>query len=806
MKANRYLFAMALVLTGTVAMAQENAGGPENDPEHGVARISVLAGDVSIQRGDSGEQSAAAVNAPLVTGDVVTTAPGAHAEIQFDSANMVRLAPDSEVRLSEVARGRYQLQVARGTVMFSVVRDSQAQVEVSTPAVSMRPVGRGAYRVTVRDDGVAEITTRAGEAEIYTPRGVEKVPSGRTMMVRGTPSDPEFQIVAANGPDEFDRWNEDRDRILSRARSPQYVSRDIYGAEDLDSYGRWVDVAPYGRVWSPANAGPDWAPYREGRWVWEDWYGWTWVSDDPWGWAPYHYGRWFYGAPYGWCWYPGPVYGRHYWSPALVAFFGFGGFHVGIGFGGAGFGWVPLAPYEPFYPWWGRGFYGGYHNRNVMVNNIHIVNNVNITNVYRNARVGNGASVVNAGSFGNGRVGNIGRISGDQLRQASLVRGQVPIAPSAASLRVSDRATAALPRANVSAGRFFSHMQPAPVNRVPFAQQQQSLAQISRQGSAGVPSGAASNAAGARSMWQSQAGAPRGATQNAHPAVRPGASANTQTGAQGGWRRVGEPGRQAPSMSAPAAHNVPPPQGSRPVDTMRPSEVSPRGASPGASGASGGWRRFGDAPQAGAPSLAQRNVQPGNQPQAGPRGGNGPASSWQRFGEPAAPRGNSGWRGNADRPADRPATAQPRGNGYQSSPADGWRRFQPGSDRPGSSYSPRSAPRYESSPRYESPSYQRPGYQSSPSYSRPERLQIAPPIVRERSMPRSEPRYGGGGYGGGGYGGGHSAPRTEPAPRPSGGGGGGYYGGGGGGGNSHPSGGGGGHANGGGGGHSGRNR
>ena len=120
MKANRYLLAMALVLTGTVAMAQENGGGPENDPEHGVARISVLAGDVSIQRGDSGEQSAAAVNAPLVTGDVVTTAPGAHAEIQFDSANMVRLASDSEVRLSEVARGRYQLQVARGTVMFSV--------------------------------------------------------------------------------------------------------------------------------------------------------------------------------------------------------------------------------------------------------------------------------------------------------------------------------------------------------------------------------------------------------------------------------------------------------------------------------------------------------------------------------------------------------------------------------------------------------------------------------------------------------------------------------------------------------------
>jgi len=821
MNVTGYLLAPALVLTGTVATAlgQDNTGGQEYDPEHGVARISVIAGDVSIQRGDSDERSAAAVNAPLVSGDVVTTGPGSRAEIQFDSANMVRLASDSEVRLSEVAGARYQLQVARGTVMFSVVRDSNAQVEVSTRAVSVRPMRRGAYRVTVLDDGTAEITTRAGEADIYTPRGVEKLNSGKTMMVRGTASDPEFQEVAALGQDDFDRWNEDRDRNLSRSRSVQYVSRDIYGAEDLDSYGRWVDVAPYGRVWSPSNTGADWAPYREGRWVWEDWYGWTWVSSDPWGWAPYHYGRWFNSGPYGWCWYPGPIYGRHYWSPALVAFFGFGGFHVGVGFGGAGFGWVPLAPYEPCYRWWGRGYYGGYRNHNVMVNNINIVNNVNIRNSYRNARDGNGVSVVNSGDFGRGRMGNISRMSGDQLRQASLVRGQVPIAPTRESLRVSDRTTGAIPRNNVGGGRFFSHMQPVQQNRVPFAQQQQSLAQINRQGSAGSPAGFGSNVGGAsstssgparaQSMWQSQAGAPRAGAQATPQLSRPGAGINQQAGSQGGWRRAGEPGTQTPSMNAPsvnapAARNVPSPQSNRPaVDSMR----QDRGAASSGATSSGGWRRFGDAPQPSVPSQSLRNVQPGNQvrPADTPRlrsGSDAGASSWRRFGDPApaAPRGNigsqdsnRGWRGNTDRPADRPAIAQPRSDRFQSSPSNGGQRFQPGADRPSSSYSQQSAPRYENSPRYQSPSYQSPSYQSSPSYSRPERLQIAPPIVRERSIPRSEPRYGG------------SAPRAEPAPRPSGGGGSSYRGGGGGG--SRSSGGGGGsRQSGGGSGHGGRNR
>src|SRR5579872_5820303 len=410
---------MAILL---VAGAIATARAQDDNAAHGIARISIITGDVSVQRGDSGERSAAAVNAPLEAGDVVATAPGARTEVQFDSANMVRLASDSEIRLSDLNRDRYQFQVGRGTVLFSVVRDSRAQVEISTPSVSVRPLQRGAYRVSVFDDGHSEITVRVGEAEIFTPRGTEKLSPGQTMTVRGDPADPEFQTGNAIEQDDFDRWNAQRDQSLSRSTSYQHVSPDIDGAQDLDNSGRWVNTPDYGAVWAP-TVGPDWAPYRNGRWVWEDWYGWTWVSYDPWGWAPYHYGRWFWGAGYGWCWWPGPVYERHYWGPALVAFFGFGGFHVGVGFGGAGFGWVPLAPFEVFHPWWGRGFYGGYRNHNVLVNNINIVNNTNITNMYRNARLGNGATAVNSADFARGRFTNPMRLTGEQLRSASLVRG-----------------------------------------------------------------------------------------------------------------------------------------------------------------------------------------------------------------------------------------------------------------------------------------------------------------------------------------------------------------------------------------------
>jgi len=84
------------------------------DPGRGVARISVVNGDVSVRRGDSGDWVAAAVNAPLVVEDTLATGPNSRAEVQFDYANMLRLSSNAEARFSELENPRYQLQRARG--------------------------------------------------------------------------------------------------------------------------------------------------------------------------------------------------------------------------------------------------------------------------------------------------------------------------------------------------------------------------------------------------------------------------------------------------------------------------------------------------------------------------------------------------------------------------------------------------------------------------------------------------------------------------------------------------------------------
>src|ERR1700730_1084789 len=205
----------AVLLAGTAILPAWGQAGPPDDqgyaPDHGVARISLVNGEVSVRLGDSGDPGAAALNGPLLATDHLATGPGSRAEIHFDWGNMIRLGADTEVRLGDLQDRHYLVQIAAGTTTFRVLRDSGADVEISTPTVSVRPSEQGSYRVTVFPDGTTEITVRAGRAEIFSPRGTESLTAGRTMEARGTPSDPETMILAAIPQDEWDRWNVDRD-------------------------------------------------------------------------------------------------------------------------------------------------------------------------------------------------------------------------------------------------------------------------------------------------------------------------------------------------------------------------------------------------------------------------------------------------------------------------------------------------------------------------------------------------------------------------------------------------------------------
>ncbi|MCP5111114.1 MAG: hypothetical protein GY953_09785, partial [bacterium] len=603
---------LAVLLLGLAMPGWVPAQEPEDDGP-GVARLSVMNGEVTIRRGDSGDWVAAALNAPIVTSDAVFVGRSSRAEVQLDSSNMVRMADETELRFAELEYQRFQVQVAKGTIMLSVLRDNDSEVDINTPNISIRPLERGRYRVSVREDGTTEVTVRTGQVEVFSPTGVEVLRAGRTMVVRGTASEPEFQIASAIPKDAWDQWNEQRDKDLRRGYGGyKYASRDISGVEDLDGYGSWVYVPPYGWVWSPRVAST-WAPYRHGRWSWIDYYGWNWVSYDPWGWAPYHYGRWFHRAGYGWHWWPGVHHHRHYYRPALVAFFGWGhhsGFHVGVGFGFGHVGWVPLAPYERYHRWYGHRYYNGYRNNTYVDNSVNVVNNINVTNIYRNARVNNAITAVEGNNFGNRRVRNVFNGSQHNVRQANLVRGQVPVVPQRASLNYTDRQVR---RANVpsrSDRQSFAGRRTAtrsPTQRATFAQQQRGVERATRAVSERQNQRSATAGSRPTRSTASRAGQSGARVTNAQRSAAPSRGATRST-TSSGWRRFGEPARTSGSTATRSAR--PSTSGSRQA-TSNPSRSATRGATPRSSSSQtpSGWRRFGEPTRRSAGSTASRSSQ-----------------------------------------------------------------------------------------------------------------------------------------------------------------------------------------------------
>jgi hypothetical protein len=784
-------------------------GGPSGEApattDQGVARISLIHGDISTQRGDSGDWSAAALNQPLMTGDKISTGDDARAEVQLDFANTIRFAANTKANIANLTKKNIQIQLGEGLATYTVSKDSEAEPEIDTPNVSIHPSHHdGVFRIEVHPDGDTIVIVRKGEAQIATPQGSTEVRSGEMATVRGTSESAQYKISSASDRDDWDRWNSDRDHIIRDANSWRHTNQYYTGAHDLDNYGQWRHVDDYGDVWYPNEPG-DWAPYRNGNWVYQPYYGWTWVGYEPWGWAPYHYGRWLYNG--GWGWWPGPVYVgyRPFWAPAYVSFWGWGGgWGFGVGFGGwGGFGWLPLGPCDWYHPWWGgyRGRFGVVNVTNVHVTNIHNYGGIhplhngmrfsNLANLH-NVHVGRAMSTVNAGHFGAGRVGAVAARP-EQLRGARMMAGNLPVVPSRASLSASGRAASSTTIRNGGAQRFFgAHNNIA--RPASFQQQTATLRQTMQQNRVGaIPAGGRSNGEFARrgpsavgTMQRPSAGVE--SRQASSIGTRNAPNQNSQSGAYRPFSGNNSASRPEPqhgtSQMGPAQNRG----GFRPF-------TPPSGNNRPAGGSSSVSR---PEPQRGTSQAAPQESRGGFRPFTPPSGNNRPAGGSSSVSRPEPQRGTSqaapAENRGSFRPFNPPSRSEVSRGGTTSSSGGYWNRTAPSSS-PSSSGQQRS---YSE------------GY--SRGSSRPQ-LDMRQPIVRS-------PSYGGGGYPRGGYsapsyGGSRGAPSSSrpsyggggSRPSPSYGGGGHAPSGGGGGGHA-PSGGGGGHSSGGsghsgGGGHSG---
>lgn len=459
------LLAAVLLAAAGPSGAQEVPDGrqpvpPADGREPGVARVSFIEGQASTFQSDAKDWAAVAVNAPLVTGDRFYAGPDSRAEIQLSRGIDARLGAETELDMAELAPDRAQIRVALGRANFRV-RPGAAALQLETPGGLLDVDGAGAYRVEVESDGRTKVMVREGEITTRDKRGAVRVAAGNGVFLVPGGKTERFR---AGGTDDLDSWDVQRAQRIANSPSASYLSPGIYGAEDLDQYGRWDTSPEYGQVWQPTTVDPGWAPYTYGRWVWSGPWGWSWLDYSPWGWAPYHYGRWVY-MNTGWWWAPGPVLPYVPYAPALVGFYGAGwgggwGGGWSIGFGvNPWIGWVPLGWGEPCIPWWGGwgGIYAGYPwwggwggpwvvNGAVIRNRNFGYWNQNPGQIrYGNARNPGGFNAVDPGSFRNGELRRvpIGRFD---PAKAAPITGRVPVNPDAASRTLADPQRASLGR------------------------------------------------------------------------------------------------------------------------------------------------------------------------------------------------------------------------------------------------------------------------------------------------------------------------------------------------------------------------
>ena len=141
------LLSLLLILFSITVTARADDDEPdEYDVKARVVRISLIDGEVNLQRNGNKDWERARLNFPLVEGDTVATAKDSRLEIQIDARNFVRLAAESVLRIVTLRDEGIAVSVVEGTAVvrlakfesdrefFEIAPGESLDVHLSVPA------------------------------------------------------------------------------------------------------------------------------------------------------------------------------------------------------------------------------------------------------------------------------------------------------------------------------------------------------------------------------------------------------------------------------------------------------------------------------------------------------------------------------------------------------------------------------------------------------------------------------------------------------------------------------------------------
>src|SRR5688572_4704348 len=216
------------------------------DPPTRAARLSFVSGSASFAPSGSDEWLQARINRPLWVGDRVWSADG-RVELQLGGASL-RLAPQTLLQILNFDDRIAQFEVTQGSVALHVrAIDRDDVIEIDTPSFAFVTREEGDYRIDVERDYTA-VSTRRGNADIYGQDVAYRI-DRRERFAFYSPDLRDYDAGPLPPSDGFDRWARERSQREDRSTSSRYVSPELVGFVDLDSYGEWRSEPTLGHVW-----------------------------------------------------------------------------------------------------------------------------------------------------------------------------------------------------------------------------------------------------------------------------------------------------------------------------------------------------------------------------------------------------------------------------------------------------------------------------------------------------------------------------------------------------------------------------
>ena len=184
----------------------------------GDLRISLIDGDVQIRTEDTGDWVPASVNMPLRDGDRIWVPEGGRAELQLRDGTYLRLDEQSGLDILTLEKDSSQFYLNEGHAYANFRGREDSLLQIDTPLSSIRAYDLSIFRIDISDG------RSYSDLCIQAVRLMQKAKSGRTTVRSGytlTLKEETYAELSPLGPpDEWERWNRERDRRVAERRPP----------------------------------------------------------------------------------------------------------------------------------------------------------------------------------------------------------------------------------------------------------------------------------------------------------------------------------------------------------------------------------------------------------------------------------------------------------------------------------------------------------------------------------------------------------------------------------------------------------